>query len=245
MTPRVLKLYVLLYDFLLDDDEDVRNTGATATSEFLISTASKGGDDAEVLIPLMVPATRHKLLDLLKYHYHSAPSLWIEAVQRVIAGRPSPCFSHRSTFPLPRALLQELKKDDTALFAEERQNLYIDEAQEAGVWQEVMLSIDRSAIDSTMLAELARWAAEGLDALIEVAEEEDDGPLGWTSKPDVFTFGVRVLLAAQALLRLSEDDRLGVDTDGLFLRLGRLVEVGVRSSLRPAWLRSIRETVGN
>ncbi|KAL9028305.1 MAG: hypothetical protein Q9196_003317 [Gyalolechia fulgens] len=240
ITPRALKLYVILYDFLLDDDEDVRNIGAAAASELFMSTASNGDDDAEVLVPLMVPATRHKLLQFLKSHHHNSPYLWTEAVQRLVAGHPSADVRHPSTFPSPKAWLHELKRDSTALYVEEKQNLYIDEAQEAGVWQEVMLSIDRSASDSAMVAELGRWAAEGLAALLEVAEEEEDGPLGWTSKPGVFTFGVRVLLAAQAVLRLAEDETSSVDIDGLLARLQRLAQVGARNSLRLAWMRIIR-----
>ncbi|KAL8937107.1 MAG: hypothetical protein Q9211_003859 [Gyalolechia sp. 1 TL-2023] len=240
ITPRALKLYVILYDFLLDDDEDVRNIGAAAASELFMSTASNGDDDAEVLVPLMVPATRHKLLQFLKSHHHNSPYLWTEAVQRLVAGHPSADVRHPSTLPSPKAWLHELKRDSTALYVEEKQNLYIDEAQEAGVWQEVMLSIDRSASDSAMVAELGRWAAEGLAALLEVAEEEEDGPLGWTSKPGVFTFGARVLLAAQAVLRLAEDETSGVDIDGLLARLQRLAQVGARNSLRLAWMRIIR-----
>ncbi|KAL8938210.1 MAG: hypothetical protein Q9216_004012 [Gyalolechia sp. 2 TL-2023] len=241
--PKATKLYLILYDFLLDDDEDVRNTAAAAASELLISTTSKDENDAEMSMPLMVPAARSSLLKFLKCHYHSAPHLWTEAAQRLVAGHLSPYAPPKSTFPSPRALLHELKQDDTALFVEEKQNLYIDEAQEAGVWQEVMLSMHRSAIDHDMLAELGKWSAEGLDALIEVAENEEDGPLGWTSKPDVFTFGTRVLLAAQALLRLSEGEELGVDADGLLARLRRLEEAGVRSLLRAAWMRIIRESL--
>lgn len=244
MAPMTLKLYVILYDFLLDDDEDVRNTGAVAASEVFMSTASRVGDDAEVSIPLMVPAARQKLVETLKHSYHDSSYLWTEAVQRLVIGQHSLDLPRQSQFPSPRPLLHDLRKDDTALFVEEKQNLYVDEAQEASIWQEVMLSMDRSTVDSSVLAELGNWATKGLDALIEVAEKEEDGPLGWTSKPDVFTFGVRVLRAVQALLRLFEDERLDVDAEGLRARLGRLEEVGLRSCLRAAWMRIIRESIG-
>lgn len=239
-----LKLYVILYDFLLDDDEDVRNTAAAAASNSFISTVSKGGDDAEVSIPLMVPAARQKLLELLRHSYHNSKHLWKEAVQRLMNGRQPSYFPNQSLFPSPRALLHDLRKDDTALFVEEKQNLYVDEAQEADVWQEVLLSMNRSTINGTVLAELGKWAVEGLDALVEVAEQEEDGPLDWTSKPDVFTFGVRALLTVQALLRLSEDEGLSVGKAGLNARLARLEEVGAKSCLRPAWMRIIRESTG-
>ncbi|KAL8717206.1 MAG: hypothetical protein Q9225_005526 [Loekoesia sp. 1 TL-2023] len=238
-TPEMLDFFLVLHDSLLDDDEDVRSTGAAATSEFLIFIASKD-DDADVAIPLMVPAARHQLLDFLKTQYHSSPNLWVKAVQRLVGADPSPALHE---FPSPKALLQELVREDTALFVEEKQNLYIDEAREASVWQEVMLSMDRSTVNCDILQRLKEWATQGLYALIEVTEKEEDGPLGWTSKADVFTLGMKILLAAQVVLRLSEDETLDIDKNGLVVRLEQLLKVGVKKSLRPAWLQIIRETL--
>lgn len=170
------------------------------------------------------------------------------ALQRLVGARASSdlhASPRGSTFSSPKALLQELKQEDTALFVEEKQNLYVDEAQEAGVWQEVMLSMARSAEDCDILQSLKEWATQGLDALLEVTEKEEDGPLGWTSKADVFTLGVRILFAAQVVLRLSEGETMGFDTDVLVVRLEQLLEVGSRNSLRPAWLQIVRETLEN
>ncbi|KAL8811725.1 MAG: hypothetical protein Q9200_001557, partial [Gallowayella weberi] len=221
-------LLLILYDSLLDDDEDVRDTGAATVSTLLSSAASKDDTDA-VRVPLMVPAARRRLLDLLKKRCSKSSNLWLEAVQRLVgidaSEEPysSPDQSPQGPlFASPRVLLEKLKVDDTALFVEERQNLYIDEAHEAGVWREVLLSLESSAIEPGILRQLWIWATEGLDALTEVAESEVDGPLGWTSKPETFTLGVRILHAAEALMRLAEDKRLGVNRDALRMQLEKL-----------------------
>ncbi|KAL8806723.1 MAG: hypothetical protein Q9182_001120 [Xanthomendoza sp. 2 TL-2023] len=242
-------LLLILYDSLLDDDEDVRDTGAATVSKLLSSTTSK--DDIDIVrVPLMVPAARHRLLDFLKQHCSRSSILWLEAVQRLVGtdGSEEPLSSpdqppQGPIFASPGALLQKLKVDDTALFVEERQNLYIDEAHEAGVWREVLLSLESSAIEPGTLRRLWDWATEGLDALIEVAKREMDGPLGWTSKPETFTLGVRILNAAEALIRLAEDESLGINRDALRVQLEKLRALGEPGWLNAAWLWLIRRSL--
>lgn len=246
----MVDLLLILHDSLLDDDEDVRDTGAATVSKLLSSAASK--DDSETIrIPLMVPAARHHLLGLLKKRSRNSAILWTEAVQRILGMRSSQLLTkspeqapRRPLFTSPRALLERLKPDDTSLFVEERQNLYIDEVQEAGVWLDVLLSLHPRAVDLGILRQLHRWAAEGTDALIEAAERETDGPLGWTSKPEVFTLGVRIIHAAEASICLAEHESLGVDGSGVLRsRLEKLLAVGEESSLNAAWLRMIRKAL--
>ncbi|KAL8920823.1 MAG: hypothetical protein Q9172_004329 [Xanthocarpia lactea] len=244
-----LELFLNLYDSLIDDEEDVRERGAAAVSKLLLSVAAEG-DTELVQIPLMVPAARHQLLHFLKIRYRSSSILWTLAVQRLV-GRPSyptlPYTLQQSDqmphFYSPRTLLGQLRKDDTALFVEERQNLYIDDAQEAGTWSEVLLSLNHTAINLETLGKLEIWTTEGVAALIEVAVTEIDGSLGWTSKPEVFTLGVRILHAAQALIRFSANVSLGVNGDTMRDRLDKLLHVGEESSLNPAWLRMIKKAL--
>ncbi|KAL8894426.1 MAG: hypothetical protein Q9192_004333, partial [Flavoplaca navasiana] len=181
-----LHLFLSLYDSLLDDDEDVRNTGAAAVSKLLAPNAAQD-NNAAVRIPLMVPAASHQLLEFLKARYHNSSAFWAEAVQRII-GKPSRR-QQLPEFPSPRGSLERLKPEDTTLFVEEKQNLYIDEAKEAGIWLDVLLSMDSSAIEIKTLRKLESWTFEGIDALVETASTEYDGPLGWTSKPEVLALG--------------------------------------------------------
>ncbi|KAI4089386.1 MAG: hypothetical protein LQ339_008555 [Xanthoria mediterranea] len=242
-----LLLMLVLYDSLFDDDEDVRDSGAATVSKLLSSITGQDGSKA-VGIPLMVPAASRQLLCHLKDRYRTSPALWMEAVQRIIGTQQflprTPHKAHQSPrFLSPRTLLARLKPEDTALFVEEKQNLYIDEAKEAGTWLEVLLTMDRTAIDIETLRQLEGWTFEGIDALTDVAGTEIDGPLGWTSKPEVYTLGVRILHAAQALMRFSKDESLGVDGNALRARLEKMLVVGEESYLNGSWMRMIRKSL--
>lgn len=242
-----LQLILVLYDSLFDDDEDVRDSGAATVSKLLSSTGGQHGSMAG-RIPLMVPAASHQLLCHLKACYRTSPALWMEAVQRIIGIQQllprTPHKAHQSPHYLsPRTLLARLKPEDTALFVEEKQNLYIDEAKEAGTWLQVLLTMDRTAVEIKTLRQLEGWTFEGIDALTDVAGTEIDGPLGWTSKPEVYTLGVRILHAAQALMRFSKDEGLGVDGNPLRARLEKMLLVGEENYLNGSWLRMVRKSL--
>lgn len=247
----MLGLYFALYDLLLDDDEDVRDSAAAVVSKLRLAAVSRN-NAKNAQLPLVAPATRHKLLEFLEVQYHDSAVLWAESMQRLIGVQCMMTPNHKLQdsqkglgYPLPSALLEDLNQEDTTLFVEEKQNLYIDEAQEAGIWQQVLLRMDRTAVNVELLRQVRAWATDGVEALIDTAEKESAGPLGWTSKPDVFTFGVRVLLTAEALIRLSDDEGFGINGDGLQDRLQRSLLVGEWSSLHPTWLRMIRTTLGH
>lgn len=229
-----------LYDSLLDDDEDVRNTVAATVSNLLASDAAQD-DSVAIRIPLMVPAASHQLVQFLKSRYRKSSAFWAGAVQRITGKQSRPNQSPR--FPSPRTLLERLKPEDTTLFVEEKQNLYIDEAKEAGIWLEVLLSMDLTAIETRTLRKLESWTCEGIDALIETASTEFDGPLGWTSKPEVFTLGARILHAAHALMHYSRNECLGVDGSGLRTRMKNILVVGEQSDLNGTWMRIIRRSL--
>ncbi|KAL8775229.1 MAG: hypothetical protein Q9209_000235 [Squamulea sp. 1 TL-2023] len=242
-------LLLAVYNSLLDDDEGVRDRGAATISKLLVSLTVQDNSNV-VQIPLMVPAARHRLLDFLKDRYRKSSTLWMEAVQRLVGKQPSRISigspaKRRQTLHLssPHALLEKLRPEDTTLFVEEKQNLYIDEAQEAAIWAEVLMSLDHTAIEHGMLRKFETWTTEGIDALTKAAEAEVDGPLGWTTKPEVFTLGARILHAAQVLLRLSENPYLGVDPDTTRRPLEKLMDIGEEYYLNPAWMRVIRKAL--
>lgn len=105
--------------------------------------------------------------------------------------------------------LSEAMRFDDSLFVVEEHNQNIDEVQEAKRWTDVFLSLDSSttkrAWDTTNNA-LAEWTLAGLRTLTDIAQSESaadgDGPLGWTSKPQVFAICARILICASALVRL-------------------------------------------
>ncbi|KAL8949925.1 MAG: hypothetical protein Q9222_004014 [Ikaeria aurantiellina] len=239
----LLQLHLRLYDSLLDDDEEVR-ASATAVASKVLSTQGSADKETRPKFPLMVPAARYELLEFIEVQYHVSSSLATEAAQRIVGVPPSSTTTSIQSFLSPRASLHKILPDDTSLFAEEKQNLYIDEAREAETWRDVLLSLDHQALvlETDVMHRLQQWTIEGLDALIEVAEEKGvDGALGWTSKADVFTFGVRVLCAAEAVVRMCDDEKGREMVRG---RLRKLLEVGEERELCPGWLRMISGILG-
>ena len=88
----------------------------------------------------------------------------------------------------------------TVVFAEERQNLYIDAVSEAEDWAELLCCLDHNAWPSSLASDLEIWTMEGLAHILEILQDSIDGALSPTSKPEVFALYTRVLLAAKVLI---------------------------------------------
>ncbi len=104
-------------------------------------------------------------------------------------------------------------KEDDSLFAQEEQNLFIDEVREINLWSTLLSEIPFQSFtvprqksaqgdDHTrrpiIIVEFAAWVADAVDVLNKAMRK--DGPLGWTSKPPAFKMAFRVLRCANALL---------------------------------------------
>ena len=111
--------------------------------------------------------------------------------------------------------LSKAMRDDDSLFVEEEQNLFIDEVREAKLWSKVF---EDTALDSWNWegadfdientwsqphAAVAAWVMDGLLAVSSFLDQED-GPLGWVSKPAVFALLTRLLLSANAIIQRHE-----------------------------------------
>jgi hypothetical protein len=90
-------------------------------------------------------------------------------------------------------------KFDDSLFVIEEQNLFVDEVRETQRWISVYESLEWDSSDSTFEA-LTTWTSAGLEATKSLASQED-GPLGYGSKPEVFAIMSRVIHASAALTR--------------------------------------------
>lgn len=258
----LLGVYVVLYDLLLDDDEDVRDRAAAVTSDFL-STSLK--TPSNLSIPLAPPVASLRLLQYLRTELNRSPFLYIEAAYRLTGARslfklgplalrpkatdhgkntiidkPSDMESMLSLYlrPIHETML-EVRRQDNSLFAEEKQNLFIDPTKEAENWALVMM---HSSSPGWIIAVIGTWALQGLEVLIETAKNEEDGPLGWTSKPDVFTLGMRIILAAKVQIHWLES---GLNRNTHFENtlglLRTLLSVGRKSLLNGIWLQRIEE----
>ena len=242
-SPAPLGVYLALWDTLVDDDEDLRDVGAKIASQLLSRRAPVGGTETKHHLSLSPPAARPRLMQLILEHYEHSSSLWNEAFVRLTGGSTFQGILQKktdlggSTLIRPLSVMLELAKTpDTALFVEEKQNLYIDEVEEARVWADVLSEISsteslRDMLDHTM----ARWTTEGLVFLASAIADEKDGPFGWTSKPEVFTLGMRVILAAKVLISH------GIKVNTCKILLKDILLKGLEGQLHDLWVAEIVE----
>lgn len=241
----------------MDDDEEVRTKSASLASWILSDPALDAlevGNKA-----LSPPAARMQLAAFLVAQYSGSVALCIEVVSRITnavpEASPSASWSAESLSPnhfyfTPfRVFLQDARKEDTGLFVTESLNLYVNHVAEASRWVKVVMTQSPTIFANprvanpfaqTLLAELTAWSQDALLLLIESAEVEDEGPLSWTSKPEVFTLGMRAILAAQLVLWWA--DRVEEGGDGLEVKrlVEKLLDVGVKKGMHPLWVKALR-----
>lgn len=238
--PFLLDIYLILYDMLNDDDEELRDISAIAASYVLANHQGSPGGSASTLVPLAASA---RLAQFLATNYQASPALLHGAIRRLIGQQIKiPGFS----MVCVSALLNESMGNSTVLFVEEKQNLFIDDAREAYVWYNVLrqLKAEPGAIDSALAKEFPRWVSDGLLCLTKTTElETAGGLLGFTSKPEIFTVGLRVIYAARVLL--SKDLSVGFDFDERLIgaRATQLLEAGRRAWFHEQWLSCLQEAL--
>lgn len=184
------RICVATYDLLNDDDENIRLLAAQITQRILVAN----GDDGQSVYEPCV--SRQRLMSFLVKRWASSAHLTHVMIERTFG------LSDEIATPFADQLLA-LSGQEIALFGEEKQNLYIDEATEARIWSRAAQKLDPSAIAPNLLVKLASWVADGLGCLKSHAEAHEDGPLGWTTKADIYTLGMRVIYGAETLLVLS------------------------------------------
>ncbi len=227
-------MYLTLYDTLTDDDEEVRDIGATVVSWVLSPTSSRHTHRS--LVPL---AASCQLSDFLAENYPTSRQLFLHAIHQ-ITGQPQDMFLRHSTpnhlmLTPVHQLLSSARIEDTSLFAEEKQNLFVDELREAAVWFKVLGMLSSTACDPIFVADFTTWTADGLSVLSETARNEVDGPLGWTSKVEVFILGMRVIFSAHLIYYWSTIGTVSVFNTDVLEGLRGLKEAGESSCLHEMW----------
>lgn len=196
-----------LYDYLNDDDEEVRDIAASAATPIL----GKPVVAIEASVRLLSWLTQ-QYGNTEEFHTHVACRMVGHSAVSALVEDTEP----ENWTPAETQLAKAMRFDDS-LFAIEEQNLYIDEVREALRWKTVFPAL-AYAEDNAALKALVGWTATGLQTLGKIAEEQgDDGVLGWTSKPEVFAICSRVVVCAVALADAH---------DGVRAALTRFVEKG-------------------
>jgi hypothetical protein len=206
-SPLLLSLCLLLHDLLNDDDDEIRDVAALATTTLFRAQGYVQGKDTTV--PIL---TSHRLAKFLATNFSkTSHDLVNEALKRL--ADPSVPFIH---------VLAAARKEDTALFATEKQNLYKDDTLDAVLWSRILSSL---SLPAPSHSHLKTWVLDALTMLTQTASKETDGALGWSSKAEVFTLGIRVFCAAEVVL----------DGD-VMVALRRFADVGLSSEVHGLWI---------
>ena len=258
--PELLRVYIALHDSLNDDDEDVRQKGADTTSWVFSTPVSADGPVEAINLSLGPVVAKTRLSNFLALNYHESTPLFSEAIQRLTGMMPEgKDLSDRKgdqvvvtnsgddrlnthLTPVKESLLEAMK-EDRSLFVEEKQNLFIDEVKESEMWARLIQELSAVALKPRVVSALKSWVKEGLESLIETARDATDGPLGWTSKPEVYTLGMRVILAAEVVMYWARKGVTDVEGGETEMLLQELLKVGIQSSLHVLWLQRIQEAI--
>ncbi|RMY13810.1 hypothetical protein D0868_01798 [Hortaea werneckii] len=207
-----VSLCFAVYDLLNDDDEDLRLLASRAVSTILAAEANDGSEQEE-LVPVV--ASQHLVQFMLRTMSRDQ-RLMDEAIGRSFG-------TSSQGFPNVAECLDLFTQIDKALFVEEKQNLYIDEAREVKLWAQVLLRAPADVLTKQLRKQLSTWVAEGISALTSKMAENADGPLGWSSRPEVFVLGLQLLYGAEVLLSCVErGSKIFTPASSLRRSLGKL-----------------------
>ncbi|KAJ5935095.1 Armadillo-like helical [Penicillium verhagenii] len=247
-SPRVddvlLDIYLILYDMLNDDDEELRDIAAS-TASWVLSYSSVSPRTAVALGPLNASLL---LATFVTNHYSGSPQL-AKRVIRYLTGQ-----SHRisgsdeQTHLVSVAdLVNEYCQESTVLFVEEKQNLFIDDVREIDVWSKALLHLRNDAYPEILVRQFSSWVSEGLEYLSKKVTQEtgQDGLLGWISKPESFTLGVRIISISTALAseKFTAPQYLNLEPGKFQQQLQLLLDAGRGASVHDEWLSRISSGV--
>ncbi|KAI8966857.1 putative death-receptor fusion protein-domain-containing protein [Daldinia sp. FL1419] len=209
--PAHLPWLMALYDALNDDDDEVRAAAALVATPLLSNQHLISVEAGRRLLQWL--SERYGEVDEFRAHVAcrmtgNLPSLPPSALaQGSSNGNSSAAKLLLEGWTPAAAQLTEAMRFDDSLFVIEEQNLYVDEVREAHRWSNIFSSLPRES-SSEATAVLSQWCLSGLDTLSRiVAAEGTDGPLGWTSKPEVFAICARILISGAALA-VAGDERI-------------------------------------
>ncbi|KAF2803660.1 uncharacterized protein BDZ99DRAFT_546992 [Mytilinidion resinicola] len=246
-SPQLLRLAFLVYDALNDDDDDIREVAASVAARVLA-----GPDyisNSRDVVPLLAS---QRLAEHFAIVYTGYSLLHEEAIRRFMGTAVG-----QGPFeqPFPTALV-EARKENSALFAQEKQNLFIDESREIAIWAAVSGRLPfEPGPNNGLLEEFEHWIIEGVNTLTTTTVEEEDGALGWASKPEVFTLGLRVVYGAKVILswarRSSQALKAGdarrstflIKIDNLLKLLRVWGDAGRKREAHGLWLEQIEEAM--
>ena len=193
-----IQLLLILYDILNDDDDAVRDAACT------ITTTIVSGDKGSALDAI---GSRLTLRNYLSSTSATSDLVTRSAILRLIypyevLHQPMrKLFRDLASTHSVASLLGQWKRSNTIVFAEERQNLYVNEVEEVDTWAQILLDLDLLVAGTAYLAAVVQWTIEGCKILKRELENRDwDGPLGFSTEREGFVLFMRVAGVAKVFL---------------------------------------------
>ncbi|KAH7558690.1 hypothetical protein BM1_04827 [Bipolaris maydis] len=238
----LLSLSLVLYDLLNDDDDEIRDLAASTTGNLLRAqgyTTSLCKDTVPIL-----SSYRLALFTCHTFHSSSISAststsggvLATQALYR-LANTTTTAEALFST-PFVETFARE-RQEDMALFAQEKQNLYKDDVLDVLLWSRVLLHLPASCVSLALKAGLAKWVADGLAVLTETATKEEDGALGWSSKAEVFTLGMRIFCGAEVVIGWGD----AKTKSDVMMALGKFLHVAKSKGVHGLWVERMEKVV--
>ncbi|KAE8356377.1 putative death-receptor fusion protein-domain-containing protein [Aspergillus coremiiformis] len=240
-----LEIYLILFDMLSDDDEDLRDIAA-GTASWVVSYSSVAPSKAVALSPLNASQL---LADFMVDNYSDSQLLSTSAI-RYITGQELKISGSAEPTKLAsvEAQITELRKESTILFEEERQNLFTEEIREVDIWSGRLLRLRENAFNAPAVKETSRWVSEGLSYMADIMDHDSgqDGLVGWVSKPETFTLGVRLISLAAVLVsgEFAASGYLHEDQSVLRAKLQRVLDNGKKALVHDNWVSRMQDALG-
>jgi hypothetical protein len=228
-SPLILGLSFILYDLLNDDDDEIRDQAARATGTLLRGQGLGSYTDT---VPIL---TTHRLAAYLSSTFSHSGQLSQESIRR-LTNTPGPTPLFRTPFA---ETFKQDRKEDSSLFAQEKQNLYKDDTTDAILFSRLLLSLPPSTLSPFLREGLANWVTEGLRILTQTAGQEEDGALGWSTKAEVFTLGMRVFCAAEVVMNWG-----GAEREGILKALSGFFDRGCQTGVHGLWIERMEGVLG-
>lgn len=220
---------------LNDDDDEIRDMAASSASWVLSRSSASPGADVS-LSPLNASGL---LAEFIVTNYSQSPILGHRALLYLTGQEPRISGSYEPKRLIPVSeLIADYRKESTVLFEEEKQNLFIDDVREADIWSRALARLEPSAYKQSPVHEVSSWVHEGLVYLRSLVAPgtQPDGLLGWVSKPEIFTLGLRVIYIASAFI---SKGFMGSSLDDTRELLNQLLHFGNLASVHGHWLATI------
>ena len=208
-------LISILYGQLNDDDEDIRSIAQETAYRVMGNTAS----NRQWALPLSSLAARQQLVDLLAMRHCEDLSLVHLCLLHLAGNSLGEVLPSQATVNMIFGVsvaerLEVICSSMDDLFAEERQNLYVDELEEIEVWSELLRRCRFSTLPQRWMQVILNWTSNGLDIVMTVVQSGKEQtkqtgmlasklsqahPLGPTYHQDILELCLRVIKLAQVL----------------------------------------------